>query len=369
MKRFLGLLAVASLAACVAPGSVDSVAQPIINGTTDSGDPAVVMVMAHQPGSNMASLCTGTIVSPHVVLTAAHCVDPVTLGGSGAIFDVFPGTMPSAQTPSLAVKETHFDSDFSGSAGSAGDVGVVILTNPSTTTPVPYNRSPLSQTMVGNAVRIIGYGITSGSDTTGTTAGTKHEAPDKLAAFDDSFVYLQDGLHGICEGDSGGPALLMIDGTERVIGVTSFGYDQCPVGGTGQPGQYAGNDTRIDADASFIDQWVLMFDPPAKKPGDSCGSDADCAPRTCEQTSVGKICVQSCDPAAMPSTCPSGTMCMSVDGANLCAPAKGGGGSGGGGGGGGCSVAPGRASAGCAVLLAALLALLALRRRARRLLA
>ena len=373
MKRFIGLCAVASLAACVAPASVGDVSQSIINGSTDTGDPAVVMVLAQMPPPSMqASLCTGEIVSPHVVLTAAHCVDP-SLVGTGAIFKVYTGTMPSPST-AMAVTETHFDPSFDSNHPENGnDVGVLILTTPSTIAPVPYNRTAMPQSMVGDAVRIVGYGITSGTDTMGTTAGTKREAPTTLAHLDDLFVGLQDGSHGICEGDSGGPAFMMFSGSERIVGVTSFGFQNCPLTPpSGTPAGFeAGNDTRIDTYADFIDKYVLMFDPPAKGPGDACTSDADCTPRTCEQTSVGKVCAQSCDPAAMPATCPANTMCMNVDGSNLCiSPASlnnggsgGTGGGSGGGGGGGCSMSATSAPTGAALLFGVIL-LLAFRRRA-----
>jgi len=101
---------------------------------------------------------------------------------------------------------------------------------------------------------------------------------------------------------------------------------------------------------------VLANDPPAKGPGASCSSDAECAPRACVDTSVGKICEQSCDPAAMPSTCPDGTQCTDVEGSNICAtpPSKSGG---------GCDVA-GHSPVGGAALLFACAMLLLLRRRA-----
>ena len=361
MKRLFGLCAAASLAACAAPPSVGNVAQSIINGTDDTGDPGVVMVLAQVPNSMNASLCTGEIISPHVVLTAAHCVDPATVG-AGAQFVVFTGQVLSMTSPNsdfLTVKETHFNSSFDSNAPENGnDVGVVILTNPTSITPVPYNRTALPQSMVGGAMRVVGYGITSASDTMGTSAGTRRTAPDTLAALDSQFVYLQDGSHGICEGDSGGPALMTLGGEERIVGVTSFGYTGCPTTGPSGGGQtaYAGNDTRIDAFSDFIDQWVLMFDPPAKGPGAMCTSDVECDPRTCDQTSVGKICAQGCDPAAMPSTCPSGTMCTDVAGTNLCVTpmkkSKG-----------GCAVGGPGAPAGGALLLLALVALVSRRRR------
>ena len=254
------------------------------------------------------------------------------------------------------------------------DVGAVVVVDPLPITPVPYQRDPLPQTMVGQPARLVGYGITMASDTMGTTAGVRRQAPSTLAHLDNLFVGLQDGAHGICEGDSGGPAFMTVDGVERIVGVTSFGFQNCPLmppSGT-PPGFEAGNDTNIQTyAASFIDPLVLQYDPPAKGPGAMCTSNADCDPRMCVQTSVGKICEQSCDPAATPSTCPAGTQCTNVDGDNICVvPKTGGGGSGGSGGGkkggGGCALAGSSdAPVGGLALLFAIFAVVALRRRAR----
>src|SRR4051812_30183353 len=152
MKRSSLAFAFVVLSACTAPSSVGTTSQGIVNGTTDSGDPAVVLMFAAMAGSNQASLCTAEIISPHVLLTAAHCVSPDTVGAN-VTFHVFTGAVFSSSAPAsefLSVKEVHFDTAFNKMSPENGhDVGVVILNAPTTIAPVPYQRTPLTQAMVG----------------------------------------------------------------------------------------------------------------------------------------------------------------------------------------------------------------------------
>src|SRR5262249_15373325 len=115
-------------------------------------DPSVVLAYAAVPGASTASICTGTVITPTKVLTAAHCVDPRTVG-SGNVFRVFPGTNLGDQ-PALAVSATAFDPGFDPSNLNNGhDVGIVTLAQPTSLTPIPYGG------LTGGAVRIVGYGM------------------------------------------------------------------------------------------------------------------------------------------------------------------------------------------------------------------
>jgi V8-like Glu-specific endopeptidase len=257
-------------AGCAAAPSTAESAQPIVGGTTDTADPAVVLVIAQVPGATKVSLCTGEVVSPHVVLTAAHCVAPAEVG-VGAKFVVYPGpdlAQANAQNV-LPVKETHMNAAWDPDNLEGGhDLGLLVLASASSAKSLPYNRAPMTAAMRGQSVRIIGYGVTAAD--AGTTAGVKRQAAAALTNFDGAILQIGDAMHETCNGDSGGPALFKVGGVETIVGVTSFGDASCQVGGF---------DSRVDVDAPFIDAVVMANDPAGEAPdGGAPAATSDAGP-------------------------------------------------------------------------------------------
>lgn len=248
MKRTVLALGLAALApwvgACSAPadGAVGDVASPIVNGTVDNGDPAVVFLWL---GSGS---CSGTLVSPHVVLTAQHCV----AGVWASDMQVFFGTNVDDNGTWIQV----VDAD----AHPSGDIAAVTLADAGPTAPIPLADHAFVSGDEGTPVRIAGFGVTSewGSD-----SGLKREGTSQLDSWDSEFLYIGGGQSDTCYGDSGGPAFIEQGGVEQVAGVTSFGTAECGYGLSGE--------TRVDVFHQWVVDYIQAADPA------SCGADGLCA--------------------------------------------------------------------------------------------
>ena len=64
------------------PSPIIEEADSIIGGSTDTGDPGVVAVYGQEPGSRSGFLCTGSVIAPSVIITAAHGVGLEDRGGA-----------------------------------------------------------------------------------------------------------------------------------------------------------------------------------------------------------------------------------------------------------------------------------------------
>lgn len=261
---------------------------PVIGGqpTIEGKFPGVGALMYSFGGSTIAG-CTGTLIAPNAVLTAAHCLDPELTGsttppGFTLALDTTVGN-PVVVPGMAAHKHEMFTLDNipGDGLGTFYDVGIVILAQPITDVP------PLRMPRMADAVEIladldleiVGYGKTT---VEGDATGIMYDARTKLVSLNDT--ELQVGMGSPqpqnCNGDSGGPAFATVGGVRRVIGVVSRSYAgfECTRGGV---------DTRVDAYLPWIHSKVPTGIPCSSGMAEPCIDDDDEAAGCCSTSTRG----------------------------------------------------------------------------------
>ena len=241
--------------------------------------------------------CTGTLVTPTHVVTAAHCssivpggVANVPLGQPGQLIEVSVG---AHRAPFQSDGEKHVAKSVSVSPGWAGlgsvssDVAVVELPSPSANAPVKIaSAAERSLWTAGTMATIAGYGVT---ESGGEQPEVLQEAQVPITAdavTAEAYPYLIDGVDPLfggfesrtqvgagfpeggvdtCQGDSGGPLLVPAGAELRLVGDTSYGNGCAEPGFPGVYGRVADDTLR---------EWIRSVAPGAIADGSAAASSA-----------------------------------------------------------------------------------------------
>jgi V8-like Glu-specific endopeptidase len=299
------LAVVALLAACQATGT-EQISQPVVGAEIDTGDPAVVALVF----SNNSVFCSGTLVSPKVILTAAHCIDD---GAPDPNFAVYFGPdVASDQGIRVGVVDKQKHPMWTGDLGGGHDVGVLLLAfaqDPALA--IPMNTADIAD-HVGADYRVAGFGIHDAQ--TRELDGKKRQGMMSIARLQGDYLEAEDPETIICQGDSGGPGFLTIDGTEYIAGTHSYSISGClnPSG-----------DARVDLwHASFIVPYIEENDSTCGRDGTcariGCVDDPDCEPCGADGTCTTDCAVPDvdCQTQEVGEICQADTQCLS----GLCLP-------------------------------------------------
>jgi V8-like Glu-specific endopeptidase len=182
--------------------------------------------------SNGRFFCSGTVIAPETILSAAHCL---TLGGGGA-YDVHPEGSADLWSGGVRVVRKYRHPEYD-SGTFAHDVAIFRLAAPlSGVTPLPLHRDSFRDADLGHEVRHIGFIKTRES-------WARSEVRSRIRSMAEFHVESGEKGAQTCAGYSGGPLLIEQGSAEHVAGIVSYGDEACVE---------QSFDTRIDVELPWI---------------------------------------------------------------------------------------------------------------------
>ena len=342
----VSLAALATLgAACSGntPASpIASSSAPIIGGVLDdaSHDAVVSIMIIINPSTGEAAGCTGTAISPSVVVTARHCVSALSADQTTVLSDYDPKNMyvwvgpaptlgalnPLSTVAAQPTKTVH----NSATTLDNNDIALLVLDRKLThTAPIRLTKPPHPS----ETVMAIGYGVTATDPPPSASDGLHKRyirkdlsildvGPDPSNGVGSHEIVLGEAT---CHGDSGGP--VMDQTTGALLAVTSRGGNGQPDNPSNPSATCVGTTynwyTRVDGFADMINSTVASVGesiweegtaapaPPPPPPtkaalGANCKAPSDCASNLCVNTGSATVCSKTCTTNA---ECPSGFTC------------------------------------------------------------
>lgn len=196
-------------------------------------------------------ICSGTMITANVFLTASHCTDYYThdLAPEGyvayvSLDQLIPfGSFTSNKTQLLAVAHVVTNPNYNPAQSDSGDIGALILSRDVRVTPA---RLPacglLDQLVAQNGLKTatftnVGYGVQNRVVGGGVPFYQDLNPIPRMFSFS-SFNSLNGGYlrlsqnsstgnGGTCFGDSGGPNFLAVDGRQLIVAITITGDSVC----------------------------------------------------------------------------------------------------------------------------------------------
>lgn len=245
------ILGVAAIAVLVLP----TVVRAIVYGFEDTNNvfknTGAFIVKA--PNGEIFPICTGTLISPNVFLTASHCTvffenDLAAAGYTAFVSFDNPipfGDLTSNHTKLIPVTQVVSNPGFNQSQSDPGDIAV-LLVDPKDTRGITPARLPtanlLDQLSANNGLQNavftpVGYGLQNRVTGGGPPFFQDRNPVPRMFAFsgfnalNQAFLRLSQnpstGNGGTCFGDSGGPNFLNHNGQRLVAAITITGDSVC----------------------------------------------------------------------------------------------------------------------------------------------
>lgn len=208
-----------------------SPARAVESGTDATGNSVVVPIKTEATPDSYYG-CSGALIMPSVVVTAAHCVLDSNGLTSKNILVGPPGTSNVYNSQTWAkVITVNLSVDYLGSGvghtiGDA-DIAVLVLDKlfPLTTVVTLASENQLLTFRATSVkLKVVGYGYTSDSGNSLTTPNSYEATYTQIISSDINQSWAESSSAGACQGDSGGPVLVTTPQRIFILGVVTGGH-------------------------------------------------------------------------------------------------------------------------------------------------